>query len=960
MHQDNQYPNPSDQWWGYHSTVGWVVLDREVARNSVGGKSRSLVFARCSNWSLFSLAQKMWDPPLCTYALTYINGLPLSERQSAKDTWGEYRRQFIEKRDLLREQAENFEAYQKARELARREQARALKQSSLDELRSCFENDFSRAQEFYLNGHTQHLNINEFHAAKVDFVQTWARKHLNSQPPDVEQAAAIGAIENHVQVVARAGSGKTTTLVAKAVFLQKHCGVSPDQMLLLAFNSDAASKMRRELERHLSDKSPNAMTFHALAYGLVNPEKSVLADEREGDQKRSRVMQNIIDAYISDPRHYNEVRSLMMKYFREDWEAIIKGGMELTPKELTRYRYSLPRVGLDGKHYKSRGEKVIADFLFEHDIPYRYELNHWWDSMNYRPDFTLEDHKTVIEFFGLEGDPDYDKKSDAKRAHWHNNKEWSFVELSPNDLWDTHKFKHSFTKSLEKHGITCVPLSEEEIWQRVNAEKRAIDRFTRVVIGFVGRCCKSSLSPEDLNEKISGYKSSGEVESLFLPLVRKFYKTYLERLKLAGENDFDLLIQKATEKILSGETIYRRPSGSGDLMNLRYVLIDEYQDFSDLFHRLIEAVRSQAPNVRFFCVGDDWQAINGFAGSDLRFYRNFSQYFVPAERFYVTTNYRSPISVVEAGNALMHNRGKSAKAHKDVLGSVLVANLGFFSPTAAEEHMHSGDVLTPAILRIASRTFKATSGCNRTAEDAGVVLLNRTNYIHWYVNYRKSSQGSSSRNLSGYIKHLNSFLPLRMEGWVSGSTAHKYKGEQKDTVILLDAVPRSYPLLHPDAVFTRIFDTSVNHIIDEERRLFYVALTRAIKKLIIFTDSDQSPFLEDLLSIYKCSWIDWNDYPPIANTTNYLTVKITNRQGRKGTFGIKDLLKAERYEWKGSPLCVWQKTFPGFESSTREILDRFSWVPEADGVVVQFVDGQGTVVDSYVIDSGRVSKFSNR
>ena len=60
--------------------------------------------------------------------------------------------------------------------------------------------------------------------------------------------------------------------------------------------------------------------------------------------------------------------------------------------------------------------------------------------------------------------------------------------------------------------------------------------------------------------------------------------------------------------------------GYGDLKQIRYVLIDEYQDFSELFYRLVQAVREQNPRARFFCVGDDWQAINGFAGSDLRFF----------------------------------------------------------------------------------------------------------------------------------------------------------------------------------------------------------------------------------------------------------------------------------------------------------------------------------------------------
>ncbi|MEJ6484274.1 hypothetical protein N0Y54_23660 [Nostoc punctiforme UO1] len=87
------------------------------------------------------------------------------------------------------------------------------------------------------------------------------------------------------------------------------------------------------------------------------------------------------------------------------------------------YRRSLPREGLDGNYYKSFGEKVIANFLLEHNITYKYERNFWWNEINYRPDFTIftgENQGIVIEYFGLEGDPYYDIISDEKREYWRN------------------------------------------------------------------------------------------------------------------------------------------------------------------------------------------------------------------------------------------------------------------------------------------------------------------------------------------------------------------------------------------------------------------------------------------------------------------------------------------------------------------------------------------------------------
>lgn len=260
--------------------------------------------------------------------------------------------------------------------------------------------------------------------------------------PDDEQAAAIGAVEGHVQVVARAGSGKTSTLVNRALFLQKHCGIAPSEMLLLAFNRKAVEDIQEKLSKQLQDSMPYVMTFHALAHALVyRPEnqeniESILFDEPDGAQSKSRALQSVIDSYLRDPYYYEKIRILMLAHFREDWERIILGGYDKSPEEILSYRRSLQKEGLDGTYLKSFGEKAIADFLFEHDIKYRYERNFWWHEINYRPDFTIENNQgkgIVIEYFGLTGDPDYDAMSERKRQYWQNNPEWHLLEFSPHD-----------------------------------------------------------------------------------------------------------------------------------------------------------------------------------------------------------------------------------------------------------------------------------------------------------------------------------------------------------------------------------------------------------------------------------------------------------------------------------------------------------------------------------------------
>jgi len=273
---------------------------------------------------------------------------------------------------------------------------------------------------------------------KMAFVRSWLvsntprSKDGKSDIPDDEQIEAISSVDGHIQVVARAGSGKTTTLVHRVLFLLKHCRVPPDKILVLAFNKKAALEVRRrllkltdptaeqavvgeieqrikaapsksrfdrsEIEAHVVDAVaaernialPHVMTFHALAYAIVRPEESLLHDGPDGESRElSRVLQQVIDDHLREPVFKGKIRELMLAHFRADWERIIEGRYDQTQEEFLRYRRSLPRVSVDGQHVKSYGEKLIADFLFEHGVEYKYERNHWWGDINYRPDFTI-------------------------------------------------------------------------------------------------------------------------------------------------------------------------------------------------------------------------------------------------------------------------------------------------------------------------------------------------------------------------------------------------------------------------------------------------------------------------------------------------------------------------------------------------------------------------------------------
>lgn len=852
-----------------------------------------------------------------------------AEERAQREAEEEKERQAAEQERLRQETERRLatqRAQQEAEKLAARRRAVALW------LNGIFESDFLNADpQFADHADSQLFTEDDFHGLKARFVQQWAARELK-ETLDIEQAAAVAAVRGDIQVVARAGSGKTRTLVTRAIFLQRHCKVSPRELLLLAFNSKAAAEMRGRLAKKLGEDLPHVMTFHALAYALVHPEEKLLVDDASADQLGlSRGIQDVIDEHIRSEEYRGYIRDLMLAHFRDDWEHIVDGRFHLSMDEFLAHRRALPRESLNGDYIKSFGEKVIANALFEHAVEYRYERNFRWSGVNYRPDFTIPTGRKggiIIEYFGLRGDPDYDKMSAAKRRFWSEQDEWAFLEFSPADLSGrgVDGFTQLILERLRGLGTACERRSEEEIWEIVRA--RALDRFSSAMQSLVSRCRKRDLAPRDLDQMICGHASCSEAEELFLQVGASVYRGYLERLALTSSEDFDGLMWRSIKLLRDGNSRFARDRGreQGDVTHLRYVMIDEFQDFSEMFYQLVDAVRARNGRVQFFCVGDDWQAINAFAGSDLGFFKDFPRYFHNTSRRYVRTNYRSPVSIVDVGNALMSGKGESATAKRSDRGRVLLCRLDQFSPTAPEQARHNGDEITPAVLRLA-----------RSFLDRGldVVMLSRRNAVPWYVN-KSRARGRTVNALELFGEHIRSFLPEDDRGRVAVSTAHKFKGLERSAVIILDAVIQSYPLIHPNWVFLRVFGDTVDRIEEEERRLFYVALTRAQDSLAIVTDeATESPYLDDIRRGSSLTLVSWNDLPPVASLDGArLDIRVSN------SFAVKDHLKNLNYAYNGAGKC-WQKSVPA-EGFSWEALRGQPWA--VGGVTIEVFSETGDLL----------------
>jgi DNA helicase-4 len=293
----------------------------------------------------------------------------------------------------------------------------------------------------------------------------------------------------------------------------------------------------------------------------------------------------------------------------------------------------------------------------------------------------------------------------------------------------------------------------------------------------------------------------------------------------------------------------------------------------------------------------------------------------------------------------MAGLGKPAVAHKQTSGKVLVSDLNEFEPSLIEKQRHPGDIITPAVSRLAN---------NALAAGIDVVMLSRRNTLPWFVNFQDQAVGSNGRGLARYLDLVRSFFPKGLKERISISTAHKYKGLEKPMVIVLDAVARSYPLIHPDWAFSRILGDSPEKIAEEERRLLHVALTRAVDTLVVVTEGQsKSPFLEELERARPLTAINWADYAPVGGLTTRLVVKVGNqeRRGIAPTFAIKDFLKASGYQWQSNGWPGWAKSFPA-EGFRIDSLKAEVWAKPADGIEVRILDDTETLVARLLVDDG--------
>ena len=645
-------------------------------------------------------------------------------------------------------------------------------------------------------------------------------ERIESRPLTDEQRRAIVIDDRRNLVIASAGSGKTSVIVGKAAWLIRKGHRQPSEILLLAFARDARAEMEHRIASRLGASAPQGLavqTFHALGLSVlrhVDGETATLSGTADDPAALNALIKEIVTGLLADPTHSANLLNWLQNRFepvRSEWEFSNLG-------EYYNYVRQFDLRTLRGEKVKSLGECDIANYLFLNGIPYRYEAPYEHDTATvakrqYRPDFHLPRHGIYIEHFGLDSrgrpPPYVDADTYLRERVWK-------LELHGKhgtDLIQTFSHQHvngilprALANELAKRGIPLVPIPTDEVFS-VLEEQGRIDPFIRLAATFLHHFKSARLTYQELSARIAATRARERGEA-FLAVFRPIAERYTQVLHERGQIDFNDMIHRAADLVETGH--YRNP--------YTYILIDEFQDISPARARLLKALVGQSPGNRLFAVGDDWQAISRYAGSDISIMREFEEHFGPAAQLRLETTFRCPDRLATlATDFVLRNPAQIPKTVRS-------------TRRAAGPCVHVG--LAPAKDRPLLDEALALIAADATAAQGKpeILLLARYN------------------RLKPDIRALRKTWPNLA---ISFRTVHASKGMEADYVVLLGLNGGQYafpteivddPLL--DLVLSRP-ETVANA---EERRLFYVALTRARRHVFLIAgDGRPSSFATELV-----------------------------------------------------------------------------------------------------------------
>lgn len=648
-----------------------------------------------------------------------------------------------------------------------------------------------------------------------------------------QMTCVVKEVHNHL-VIAGAGTGKTTTVVGKIKYLLKSEKCRPEDILVLSFTNASATEMCERI-RSETGEDIDASTFHKLGLSIIS----------KVDGIKPKITQLNLRGFVKEQLQ-NQMQSagylsLLSVYLLFN-RVVAKSEFEFkTEGEYREYLSMNPPTTINNEAVKSYGELDIANFLTQNGIRYIYEHPYEVDTRTseysqYCPDFYLPDYDIYIEYFAIDREgnvPSYFRGKNGRSGveEYQASMKWKRQLHTDNhtillECFAYEKFEGILLDALEKKlkdaSVEMKTKTTKELWEQVALEGESV--LDGIVELFETLINLIKSNGDDIatvrNRNVVGVNHQSN--NMILSLLEPIFNSYCTYLKEHEEIDFNDMINLSAKYVQQGKFS----------STYKYVIVDEYQDISKARFGLLNSLR-QSRDFDLFCVGDDWQSIYRFAGSDIGYILDFEKHWGATEISKIETTYRFSQTLIEISSGfVMRNPSqikKIIKGRRDVTGFPLEEISGYNERYAMEFMVEKLNDLPKgsSVFFIGRYSFD-----EKLLSDSGMLDC-------WYNNVENTKE----------IAYRN-----RPDLKMSFVTAHRSKGLQADYIFIINNKKSrmGFPSKIQDApILNLLLDNCEQFPYAEERRLYYVALTRAKKKAYIVTvNGKESEFVMELKKKY--------------------------------------------------------------------------------------------------------------
>ena len=675
---------------------------------------------------------------------------------------------------------------------------------------------------------------------------------------DEEQRRAVITDDDYCLLVAGAGAGKTTTMAAKVKYLVEKKNIDPGEIIVISYTNKAIGELRDRINKGLGIPA-KICTFHAFAYDIVKqfseepPEINFSSQQIIFDMLEKSIFHNkqlmrnlvlFLGYYFDlseDVFKFTDLNQYHLYKAAQDFETL-KSGLGEYIKKVEQQRTKKTRT-ITGEYLRSMQEVQIANFLYLNGLDYEYERVYPFGSPSrnkkYTPDFYISqgEHSVWLEHYAL-SESGYNSMftpqerqrylraiSDKRRLHKANKttllETWSFYT-------DRRPLLDHLKEVLENEGFILKPRNLEEVYKKIVETGK--DKYIYKLIIFMMKFIEQykTTGYDDGGFAILRERTDNPRTLLFLDIAEQVYHHYQSVLKQRNQIDFADMINDAHFYL---QEIERQ----NVTLPYKYIIIDEFQDIAR--QRFILTKRlSQITQAKVVAVGDDWQSIYAFSGSDITLFTRFLELMGAGTELKITHTYRNSQELIDiAGGFVQRNTSQIRKQ--------LISPKHLENPIVLEvfdDSVKPMERLADTIEHIIGEIL------SEYGEQSSILLIGRYNY-DMYKLYRTNRFSELPGGAIRSEKYPNAKITFM--------TAHSSKGLGYDNVILINMFEGKFGFpcqIEDDPIIKLVTYEDNSMPFAEERRLFYVAMTRTKNRVYIAAPKTKpSRFLVELIKDFN-------------------------------------------------------------------------------------------------------------